>query len=493
MSGIAGIFLLKPLNDVEDIVGRMSTAIHHRGDESLHWFKCPKTSTKSAFISVRTSDQSGLKVESSITDLRVTFSSSREEGLSKKDDIWSQDCFNVLDVHIDSNGLRIFRSLDGKCGLYYYKADGAVFFSSEKKSMWAIGQNSVDVLDPGHILTVYWDGRYNTRQLNGFVRPAIDRGIDRFSAMLSLKKPLTASFGKLSIAHGCAVLFSGGVDSALAALLTREYCPEMLLITAVCGNGYDQKAAVSTAEMMSLRSTVLKIDAEAIWNALPEVIYAIETSNRMDVEIALPFFFAAKEAKQRGIHLLISGQGPDELFAGYSRHEKLMKEQGPAAVEEALWRDVSATHEMNVQRDVRAIAVHGLDVFFPYLYPPFVRAAMSLPATLKVDPYSVPSRKIIFRELAEHLGLPSEISRAPKRATQYSSGTSKLLSSAVLERVERKEKFRKREIPSIVQDALDAIAIHFQMPVARRNTGIKLDLEPTNRTIKRLKKSTSGN
>jgi asparagine synthetase B (glutamine-hydrolysing) len=492
MSGVVGIFLLKPLNDLDSIARRMSTAIHHLGEESVHHFRYLKTTSNSALILVRKSEHRGVVVDSSSTHLHITINSPPSEEYLNDEKQWNLDSFNTLAIHIDSNGLRIFRSLDGKCGLYYCRMEDAIFFSSEKKSLWAIGQRNIDVLKPGHILAVYWDGREDIRHLEGFAKPAIDRNVDRFVAVHSLEKSLVASFRNLSATQRYAVLFSGGVDSALAALLTRENCAETLLITVVCGKGYDEKAAIKAAELLSLESIVLKIDSRVLWNALPDVIHSIETSDRMHVEIALPFFFAAQEAKQRGVCSMVSGQGPDELFAGYSKHEKLMKERGSEAVEDALWSEILVTHETNIQRDVRAIVAHGLDVFFPYLYPPFVRTAMSLPASLKVDPNRIPSRKIIFRELAEHLGLPSEISNAPKHATQYSSGASKLLSLAVLERVEGESEFTKREIPAVTQQALDIIATHLQIPVTRKISGIEVDLKPTRRVLERIKRLASS-
>ena len=189
---------------------------------------------------------------------------------------------------------------------------------------------------------------------------------------------------------------------------------------------------------------------------------------------------------------MVSGQGPDELFAGYARHERLMKEIGFEAVEDTLWEEISVTHEMNIQRDARAIAAHSLDVFFPYMYPPFIKAAMSLPATLKIDLHSEPSRKIIFRELARHLGVPNEITTAPKKATQYSSGSRKLLDATILERVDGVEKISRKETPSLIQEVLDTIATHLQMPVTRKGGVTKIDLEPTRRAIERVGISSSS-
>lgn len=331
-----------------------------------------------------------------------------------------------------------------------------------------------------------WEGELAITHLRELQIPAIDRTVERFTALEKLQKTLNASFRHLKRAKRCSVLFSGGVDSSLAALLTKKNCRDTVLVTAACKGSHDEEAAVKSAELMGTKSIVIEVDASSMWEALPEVIHSIETSNRMQVEIALPFFFAAREAKRRGYSLMVSGQGPDELFAGYGRHETLMENEGDSAVEWTLWNEVSMTHEINIQRNARAIAAAGLDTFFPYLYPPFVRTAMSLPAAFKVNPQAVPSRKIIFRELAENLGLPHDIAVKPKRATQYSSGTSKLLSTSIIQRFEESVKLNKRETSAVVQSVLDTIATHLGMPNITSKNDLKIDLEPTRRLQQRL-------
>ncbi|MDH4212544.1 MAG: asparagine synthetase B [Candidatus Thorarchaeota archaeon] len=492
MTGIAGIILFKKVADAEGIVGCMSNAIKHRGVESLHQFGS-KDSIPRALISVRTWERDAIDIDSGPDYLHIVDSYPHSTKAIKTESFGNSTTFKTMTIKIDSDRVRLFRSADGICGLYYTQIDSAFIFSSEKKSIWAISRNQIHSLNPGHTLSITWDGKQEMIQSRGLTQPTIDRSIDEPTAIRILMEPLEAIFNRLAAVQKCAVLFSGGVDSALAALLTKKHCKDTLLITASFNDSYDEKAAVRAAELIDSKNIVVKIDQEALWNALPEVIYSIETSERMQVEIALPFFFAARVAKERGVNLLVSGQGPDDLFAGYARHERLMKDLGVAAVEDALWKDVSMTHEMNIQRDVRAIAVHSLDVFFPYMYPPFIKAAMSLPATLKIDLHSTPSRKIIFRELARHLGVPREITIAQKKATQYSSGSTKLLKATILEKLGEVENTSKRDTPSLVQDVLDTIAAHLLMPVARKRGVTQLDLKPTKRLMKRVGLSASSN
>lgn len=289
------------------------------------------------------------------------------------------------------------------------------------------------------------------------VRPIVQRDVSPEQALDSLKFHLDNSFKRLKGEEKCAVLFSGGVDSSLAALLTKKHCNDTLLITARCKGSHDEEVAVRAAKAMSLDIVEVRIESDSLWDALPQVVHSIKTRNKMDVEITIPFFFAAREAREQGCNLIVSGQGPDELFAGYARYEKLMVQQGTEKVEEALWADFSVTDEANIQRDTRAIGFHGLETFFPFLDLDFAKTALTLPATLNINPIRKPARKLLFRELAMKFGVPREVAMAPKRATQYSSGTTKMLAKSVRDHLDTMRGFSKRELQTAIQEFLDNI------------------------------------
>lgn len=287
-------------------------------------------------------------------------------------------------------------------------------------------------------------------------RPEVQRDADPEHFLKLLHIHLRDSFKHIRGLTRCAVLFSGGVDSALAALMTKETCSDTLLITARGEGSHDAKVAVRAAKSMNLPIVEIELTSRILWDALPELLRGIDSRKRMDVEIALPFFFAAKEAKSRGYGFLVSGQGPDELFGGYARYEKIMVDQGPEEVEKALWADFSITDQANLIRDSQAIKMHGIDVFFPYAYTEFARTALTIPASLNINPSKRPSRKLLFRELSMRLGVPSRVALTPKRATQYSSGSARLLEQAIRDNVDSIRSLTKRELHSAIQDFLDS-------------------------------------
>ncbi len=289
-------------------------------------------------------------------------------------------------------------------------------------------------------------------------RPAIQRDADPQKKLAELQIHLHESFRHLEGINRCAVLFSGGVDSSLAALLAKQHCKDVLLITARCENTHDAIISKKSAHALSLDLVEVRIDSENLWKTLHCIMQVIKKTDRMNVEIAIPFFFASQEARKQGYEIMISGQGPDELFGGYARYESMFIDKGPEAVEKALWRDYSVTDEANIQRDSQVIEYHQLRPFFPYLHPKFVSCALTIPAVMNIDPQQTPARKLMFRKLAVMMGIPEEIAILQKRATQYSSGTSKMLIQAIKEHVEGYRNESKRAIQLNMDEILEKIS-----------------------------------
>jgi len=186
--------------------------------------------------------------------------------------------------------------------------------------------------------------------------------------------------------------------------------------------------------------------------------------------------------------LVLSGQGPDELFAGYSKHASLLDAKGPEALESELWDSTMRTPETNIERDEKAIGSGGCDAFFPYLDRHFVLSSHSLPATMKIRKGPDKERKWILRRLAIEMGLPEEIALRSKKATQYSSGSSDMLARTVVDNVQVKERPNKKQTGVLIQAVLDRIAAMLGFPVSpsKSATSVRFDTEPTSSFVETL-------
>jgi asparagine synthase (glutamine-hydrolysing) len=485
MAGIAGLLVTNGDSDSDLTLQKMSEAIRHR--------RCERYST------VKHNDAHCMIVgppsfQGSDDDL--TFIDINEDLIfsEETDDIVSiSGIFGVVAAIVDQSGVSLLRTLDGTRALYYGTRENYFAFASERKSLWSIGITSVQVVEPGQGITQRWDGKLVKDRFATLENPP-RTDASRYEILEELRKALLTSFERLASDTSCAVLFSGGVDSSLAAVLTSSQCENTHLVTTRSEGAHDDAAATSAAALLGLPLHIVELNSQIIWETLPEVIYSIETSRQMDVEIALPFYLASKKAAIEGCTTVISGQGPDELFAGYAKHVKTYVENGTEALREQLWSEVSITHEANIERDERAIASHGVEGFFPYLDQHFVRASLSVPVEWKVSTVGTPQRKVIFRELAQIMGVPDEIALTPKNATQYSSGSSKMLLESIIEHVDGFTELSRKKVSRQVQDVLDEIAYQIQMPTAqKKDRRLNLDLESVNKFLDREGNSSSSN
>jgi asparagine synthase (glutamine-hydrolysing) len=179
---------------------------------------------------------------------------------------------------------------------------------------------------------------------------------------------------------------------------------------------HDLRQAHHAADTLNLSCTYVTITSKELASALPEVIGAIPKKDPVNVSIALTLYFVSRFAKEQGYARILTGQGADELFGGYSRYLET-----PTLAAD-LERDFLGLEEQ-AERDQAVAALHGAYLSMPYLDLRVVRAARAIPAQEKVH---AGHRKIPLRKVAER-HIPAEFAWYEKKAMQYGSGVWKEL------------------------------------------------------------------
>ncbi|UCH02939.1 MAG: asparagine synthetase B, partial [Candidatus Bathyarchaeota archaeon] len=122
---------------------------------------------------------------------------------------------------------------------------------------------------------------------------------------------------------------------------------------------------------------------EEVKECLPTLLWSGESMNLMDIAIALPLFFSARMAERDKVNIMLSGQGADEIFAGYQRYERKVREDGYQGLQDALSRDVMNL-SCGLERDRKICMTHYIDVRFPYLDLHVLDFSMKIPADFKI-------------------------------------------------------------------------------------------------------------
>ena len=124
----------------------------------------------------------------------------------------------------------------------------------------------------------------------------------------------------------------------------------------------------------------------------------------------------------RHVKVVLSGEGADELFAGY---RYLSRFQDPSRLQAELLKTVAGLHNTNLQRVDRMTMAHGLEGRVPFLDAALVRLALSIDPELKLHRPDRPA-KWLLRRVAEAY-LPQTIAWREKEKFAVGSGAAKVL------------------------------------------------------------------
>ena len=179
-----------------------------------------------------------------------------------------------------------------------------------------------------------------------------------------------------------ACLLSGGLDSSLiAALVDRFYKVNnysTILETYSIGleGSVDLKYAKIVADYLGTKHTEVIVTEDEMFNAIPEVIYAIESYDTTTVRASIGNYLVGKYiSKNSEAKVIFNGDGADELCGGY-----LYMSKCPDCIEfdkesKRLLKDI---HTFDVLRSDKSISSHGLEPRTPYLDKTFVNNYLSI-------------------------------------------------------------------------------------------------------------------
>lgn len=116
------------------------------------------------------------------------------------------------------------------------------------------------------------------------------------------------------------LLLSGGMDSGLLLGLMNLYGESWPTYTVGYGKQFKDDElvyAADTAKIYSAKNVSIKITREIFEAALPKIVSSMEEP--IASSSIVPMFFVCERARQ-DVKVALMGQGPDELFGGYTRH-----------------------------------------------------------------------------------------------------------------------------------------------------------------------------
>lgn len=215
------------------------------------------------------------------------------------------------------------------------------------------------------------------------------------------------------------ILLSGGLDtSILAVLASRLVSLKAFTIGFDGAPAPDIKYASLLSSKLHLKHIVYRFDEHELQEAVKRVVEVEKSFDPMEVRNSVVIYVGLKVAKEHGISSVMTGDGCDELFAGYSFLFNLGEEELNSALRK-LWNTMHFS-------SIDLAGALGLEIKLPFLDPEVKSFAMSLSSKYKVRrERGKVYGKWILRKSFEGI-LPDEILWRDKVPIEGGSGTATL-------------------------------------------------------------------
>ena len=300
--------------------------------------------------------------------------------------------------------------------------NGVTYVASEMKSIETYCEK-LQEFPPGHY--------YKNGEFTQWYQPKWANEIPTEPVSLpKLRKALEDSVHKqlmCDVPYG--VLISGGLDSSVIAAIAAQYSkkriesgdaeeawwPRLHSFAIGLDGSPDLKAAKIVADDIGTVHHECKYTIQEGLDALPDVIYHLETYDVTTIRAATPMYLMARKIKSMGIKMVLSGEGADEVFGGYLYfHMAPNKEE----LHHETVRKLQKLSKYDCLRANKSMAAWGIEARVPFLGKEFLEYAMNIDPADKMCTDGK-AEKYVLRKAFEGI-IPDEVLWRQKE--QFSDG-----------------------------------------------------------------------
>jgi len=211
------------------------------------------------------------------------------------------------------------------------------------------------------------------------------------------------------------IALSGGLDSSILAHLLKDQKPQAITIITKDFLGTDLTYAQIIAKHTELPLSLMQVSMEEMLDSINETIKILGNFNDIEIRNSIVPYIYLNSLKKKGVDSVITGDGADEVFAGYNF---LLKKSEEELVEE-LKRIKKIMHFPS--KDIAEYL--NMRVETPFLNEDVIEFSNSLPISKKINQKEEKRfGKWILREAFEK-NLPENIIWREKSPMQDGSGT----------------------------------------------------------------------
>ena len=181
------------------------------------------------------------------------------------------------------------------------------------------------------------------------------------------------------------VYLSGGLDSTGILALARKYHDDVVAIIAGDEKSSDVKMALKYVKKNKVDYVrILPPTEEELFEMVDKIVKVVEGYEPNLIRQSSISYWIAKAGRDTDLKIILCGEGPDEIFAGYPEFEYYYSHGGYKAIEKKIFDFTYWLRRTQFQRVDRTSMWFTTEVRVPYFDKKIVDFALSLPAEYKV-------------------------------------------------------------------------------------------------------------
>lgn len=247
------------------------------------------------------------------------------------------------------NKVYLIRDRIGKKPLYYFQGKKIFAFSSEFKAFFGLNDFSFHInedsfrlwmgfpylmdntntlirdvykIPPGYYLT--YDCGNNSLHLRKYWQLSYDESekIDNFNEACGKLEPLLLNAVRTRLVADVplGILLSGGLDSSLVTAMAAKLSNKKIKTINIAFNNScidESEYAQQVADYVGTEHIQLKLETKDYYDELRTKIAIYDDLSTVDSGLFSEYIIA-KEVRKNGIKVVLTGEGADEIFAGYT-------------------------------------------------------------------------------------------------------------------------------------------------------------------------------
>jgi len=211
------------------------------------------------------------------------------------------------------------------------------------------------------------------------------------------------------------IAFSGGLDSSILAQIKKDQGLNAITIIAKDFLGTDLPYSQIAAKQIDIPLELKYVNIDEMLSAIESTVKILKNFNDIEIRNSIVSYIYLNKLKEKNIKKVITGDGADEIFAGYN----FLIKKDVTELKSELKRIKEIMH-FTSEKIANEL---GIAIQMPFVDKKIIRLAETLPVNLLINQKDgVKFGKWILRKAFEN-NLPSSVIWREKTPMQDGSGT----------------------------------------------------------------------